>query len=413
MNDDTIEIIVEPIVIEINPQIVPSIEINTSTIGIKGDQGDGLSAYELALEEGFVGTEAQWLDSFQNRSYHTGTQLANTISDFQATVSANTDVTANTLSRHNAVTVTDSDTLDFTLTGQDITAIVKDGSIHTTQLSSGVNTSLNKANASREVLTANRTYFVRTDGNDSNNGLVDSSNGSFLTWQKAIDTASALDSSIYDVTIQCGGSGERIFNAPILLKPLLGSGVMKLIGDVTNMSNVILDGVGGGATIITSEAGGRWGIEYFRLRKTIISGACLHLREKAIVSINNLDFADATVGTSFHIRLEKGATLNRLNSPDWTYKITGSAYYHITCNGSVSIPGTGVVVVENNPVFNTFALASEGGGIIVGLGLTYSGSATGIRYNCSLNGYIRTFGGGANYFPGNIEGSISNGGLYV
>lgn len=40
------------------------IEIGTSVSGQDGAAGaDGLSAYEIAVENGFVGTEQQWLDS--------------------------------------------------------------------------------------------------------------------------------------------------------------------------------------------------------------------------------------------------------------------------------------------------------------------------------------------------------------
>lgn len=36
--------------------------------GDKGDKGDdGLSAYEVAVENGFVGTEQQWLESLKGR----------------------------------------------------------------------------------------------------------------------------------------------------------------------------------------------------------------------------------------------------------------------------------------------------------------------------------------------------------
>lgn len=68
----------------------------------------------------------------RNRENHTGTQLANTISDFQSTVSNNTDVEGNTAARHEAVTVTDSDDINLDLTGQNITASLIDTGITAT-----------------------------------------------------------------------------------------------------------------------------------------------------------------------------------------------------------------------------------------------------------------------------------------
>ena len=55
--------------------------------------------------------------------------------------------------------------------------------------------------ASREKLTANRTYYVRVDGSDSNTGLADTAAGAFLTIQKAWDMVQALDASGYSIYI--------------------------------------------------------------------------------------------------------------------------------------------------------------------------------------------------------------------
>lgn len=57
------------------------------------------------------------------------THVASDITDFDTEVSNNTDVAANTAARHDAVTVTDGSQVDFTLTGQNITASIIDNSI--------------------------------------------------------------------------------------------------------------------------------------------------------------------------------------------------------------------------------------------------------------------------------------------
>ncbi len=68
----TIEVINAPaVLVEVIEQPVETVEIflqqgPKGNDGLKGDKGDdGLSAYEVAVLEGFVGTEAQWLASLK------------------------------------------------------------------------------------------------------------------------------------------------------------------------------------------------------------------------------------------------------------------------------------------------------------------------------------------------------------
>lgn len=53
-----------------------------------------------------------------NRANHTGTQLASTVSNFAAAVSANTDVAANTAARHSALTISTNTASALSLAGQ-------------------------------------------------------------------------------------------------------------------------------------------------------------------------------------------------------------------------------------------------------------------------------------------------------
>lgn len=57
------------VVIDVNvePEIV--VTLNSNPIGIKGDPGQtGLSVYELAVQNGFIGTEVEWLASLKGLS---------------------------------------------------------------------------------------------------------------------------------------------------------------------------------------------------------------------------------------------------------------------------------------------------------------------------------------------------------
>ena len=101
----------------------------------------------------------------------------------------------------------------------------------------------------RETLTANRTYYVRTDGSNSNNGLTNTSGGAFLTIQKAVNVIYGLDISTYTVTIKLGNSGT--WTAGITLDgPWVGNGTVLLQGDTTTPANTIISVTSGNCITI-------------------------------------------------------------------------------------------------------------------------------------------------------------------
>ena len=87
----------------------------------------------------------------------------------------------------------------------------------------------------RLSLTAARTYYVRTDGSDSNTGLVDSAGGAFLTIQKAYNTIATIDKNGYAITIQVG---TGTFAEALTVYTGIGEGTVTLQGALTAQETV-------------------------------------------------------------------------------------------------------------------------------------------------------------------------------
>lgn len=106
---------------------------------------------------------------YLSRGNHTGTQLSSTISDFNASVSSNSDVAANTAVRHVGVTVNDSSTIDFTASGtnnQTITASVIQSGLSLINLGEKSLSSLTNADDIKAIeLLSGTGYAYRTGTN--------------------------------------------------------------------------------------------------------------------------------------------------------------------------------------------------------------------------------------------------------
>lgn len=265
----------------------------------------------------------------------------------------------------------------------------------------------NEMAIAREVLTANRTYYVRTDGSDSNNGLTNSSGGAFLTIAKAVSTIGALDQGGYNITVQVGAG---TYSAGISIGGLLSGqrdGLVTFIGDATTPTNVVLST--GSNNAIVASSGARIRVSGFSLVCNSGSASCIYAASGAQITISGkMDFGAAALT---HIYVEPGS---RVSSIGVNYTISGSAlvhWYSIGAGAQISIQ-LATITLTGTPAFSAaFALASGLSHQLVNAN-TFSGSATGARYLCVLNGAVDTNGSGATYLPGNSAGSTSTGGQY-
>jgi hypothetical protein len=252
----------------------------------------------------------------------------------------------------------------------------------------------------REQLTANRTYYVRTDGSDSNNGLANSSGGAFLTIQKAVDTVAALDLSIYNVTVQVadGTYGGTV----VVSAPWVGSGTVTLQGNTSTPANALLST--GASDCITVFSGGTLTVTGFKLTNT---GSFLLHANSGLIRFSLLTFGACG---SQQVRVSDGGRMSAIGN----YTIDGSAINHWSAlvNGIIRVQSR-TITLTGTPAFSgAFANAELNSTMLLNSN-TFSGAATGPRYSAANNSVISSGGAGATYLPGNVAGSTSTGGQYI
>lgn len=253
----------------------------------------------------------------------------------------------------------------------------------------------------RDRLTAARTYYVRTDGSDSNDGSANTSGAAFLTVQKAVDIVlGTLDLDTYDVTITIAAGTYS--DAISVAAPVVGSGRLILNGDTTTPSNVNLTG---GITV--NGAGARLYIQGVKTSSTALFGSIYVKSGGYLKTTGKNEFGGATVG--HRIISEGGATVEAVAAE----VISGTAaggHYQAMNNGYIYCQGA-TWTASGTAAQGGFAQALTGG-VIYAYSNTPSGTFTGPRYSATLNGVIQSNGGGASYFPGNSAGSTATGGQY-
>jgi hypothetical protein len=254
----------------------------------------------------------------------------------------------------------------------------------------------------REILSADRTYYVATNGSDSNNGLTSGSAGAFLTIQKAINIVSGtLDIGIYNVTIQVA-DGTYVASDYFTCKDAVGSGNIIVQGNASTPASVVIDGGFYKNTSFTT-----YFIKNLKLNKASNTGSSAIW----VLYGANIQFSGVIFGVNYysHVNSSSGG----ICSASGNYTISGNANYHWLADfGSFIQAQLITITLTGTPAFSGAFTYTGHLSNITCSGNTFSGGANGQRYSVNQNSVIETYGGGANYLPGNSPGGTGTGGIY-
>lgn len=258
--------------------------------------------------------------------------------------------------------------------------------------------------AFRLRLTGNANYYVATTGNDSNNGSIGSP---WLTIQHAVSVIqNAVDLSGFTININVA---DGTYTGGVqIIGPFTGSGVVNLIGNTTTPANCVISTTA--ANCIDCSQGTLLNVQGFKLTAAT-SGDCVRASRLATINVyGNMEYSAVNNANSQHIYAFDGGIIYA----NANYKITGTAASHYkAAQNSLVESQSNTVTITGTPAFAfAFAFSSNLGDIATS-GQTYSGSATGQRYQVQANSIINTNAGGATYLPGNSAGSSTSGGQYI
>lgn len=263
--------------------------------------------------------------------------------------------------------------------------------------SSGVHTS--DLYTGRVKISANRTYYVRTDGNDLNDGLTNNSTGAFLTLQAAYNRALTLDCDGFTVTIKLGQTATYTNGLSVSRMP---QNIQELIleGDVTTPSNTVI--ATSGANAVTVGAGCRLTVRSVRLQTATSGNAAEATGEGAELTLGSGMQYNGAQGSN--IAASSGGRVRITGN----YTILGTQQRHLFAitKGLIEYAIGTVVTLTSTPGFSVAFAESIVAACIKADSVTYSGAATGQRYRVNIHSVIYVGGGGANYFPGNTAGQV-------
>ena len=254
--------------------------------------------------------------------------------------------------------------------------------------------------------TVDKTFYVRTDGSDTNSGLSNTAGGAFLTIGQAITAASLIDNPGYNVVIQLGNTGT--WAGSLTAKGIVGGGTVTIKGSTT---------LGSAPSYIISSTSGTGVVFTNTQRKTtyILSGVTINASgtettgiqgsHGSLTQVTNSNFS-GSFSTASAYAYNKGIIQFTGDN-----QITGNKVRQYYANhGGTILNDSGTYTMTSSPAFSTCYAQALNNGTISITNTTYSGAATGNWLNVASNANIQTNGATP---PGTMSGvTLQTGGMY-
>jgi hypothetical protein len=260
--------------------------------------------------------------------------------------------------------------------------------------------------ASQFRLNANLTLYIRTDGNDLNDGSANDAGHAFKTIAAAL---AFVVNNMYlagrTVTLQLGIAGTYDPFFPTTVP----NGKLILRGDPANMDSYIIPSVSGGQCCAV--VGCNVSVVGCNFQQLVGNNTWLSASSGGQLSLTNCSFTGAS-SSEVAINVFRSAEVSLFG----TIKFQNNMAAALSCNGGSITSGNWSTLIQHagGPNYSSgFAAAGMGGMITLTYGyISFSGVATGPRYLASVNSIINTFGGGEAFLPGNQPGNLYYGSWY-
>jgi len=263
------------------------------------------------------------------------------------------------------------------------------------------------ATPGRARLSGDRTYFVRPDGDDGNDGLADTAAGAFATVQHALDVAFGdIDLGPHNVTIRLG---DGTYAQDLSVRGAqVGAGTITLAGNAAAPQDTILAGAGAGTATVSVENGATLYLRDFELRGN--DALCLSISAATVRLRGGMRFGATGTGST-QLNVMDGGLLEAVG---YAHAVTGDSARHVNAvdGGVVQFWQTDIELVGTRSFATAFATAFRGGTIRINSG-TLTGTATGKRYRSEYNAIIFAGDAAGTRLPGDVAGETSTGGVYA